>query len=115
MTTLVQWVNEWKEHEKENCASLLCSDLWNLSRFIGAVLRDIDCLFLEEKLGFLGDMHLKELQMNVNRALKGYKRLFFSYDQSLGLSTTRNSNVHSRFEAATGTIGCLDGATKGIM
>ena len=88
MTTLSQWVNEWKEREKENSASLLYNDLRNLSRFIGAVLRDIDCLFAEEQLGFLREMHLKELRMNVNRALKGYKHLFFSYDQSLGLFTT---------------------------
>jgi len=77
MTTLMQWVNEWKEREKENGASLLYNDLRNLSGFIDAVLRDIDCLFAEEQLGFLREMHLKELRMNVNCALKSYKPLFF--------------------------------------
>lgn len=76
MVPLALWVNEWKEKEKENCGSFLYSDLINLSGFIGVVLDDIDRLFLEQQLGFLSNLDLKDLQKDVNWALKAYKDLF---------------------------------------
>lgn len=76
MTTLAKWVNEWREREKENCGSFLCSDLRNLSGCIGVVLQDIDRLFLEQQLGFLSEMDLEDLRKDVNWALKAYKNLF---------------------------------------
>ena len=76
MVTLAQWVNEWKEREKENCGRFLYGDLQNLSGFIGVVLQDIDRLFLEEQMGFLRNLEVKDLQRDANWALKAYKRLF---------------------------------------
>jgi len=76
MVTLLKCVNEWKEREKENCGSFLYSDLRNLSGFIGVVLHDTYRFFLEQQLGFLREMDLKELRRDVNWALKAYKNLF---------------------------------------
>jgi len=75
MVTLAKWVREWMENEKENCETQLYSDFRNLLGFIGVVLDEIDLLFLEEKLGFLGQTDLKDLQKDVNWAFKTYKDL----------------------------------------
>lgn len=75
MVTIALWVNEMKESEKENGGTFWYNDLWNLSAFIGVVLQDIDRLFLEEQMGFLRNLALKDLQRNVNRAIRAYRNL----------------------------------------
>jgi len=75
MVTILLWVNEMKESEKENGGTFWYNDLWNLSAFIGVVLQDIDRLFLEEQMGFLRNLALKDLQRNVNRAIRAYRNL----------------------------------------
>jgi len=75
MTTLGKWVREWMESEKENCETQLYSDLRNLMGFIGVALDEIDLLFLEEQMGVLGQTDLKDLQKDVNWAIRAYKGL----------------------------------------
>ena len=75
MVTLGKLVKDWKESEKENSGGFLYSDLHNLSGFIGVVLQDIDRLFLEQQLGFLSNLDVKDLQKDFNWALKAYKDL----------------------------------------
>jgi len=53
----------------------LYSNWHSLSGFIGVVLQDIDRLFLEQQLGFLSNLDVKDLQKDVNWALKAYKDL----------------------------------------
>jgi len=43
--------------------------------FIGVALDEIDLLFLEEQMGVLGQTDLKDLQKDVNWAIRAYKGL----------------------------------------